>query len=204
MNSGFEGNTRAVDSDSVIVFDGWNPFFCDQPYTAERCPAFRQGSGNPEGLLMGSPEFKSIDIATRIHSGSTAQHWYCFWKSCQGGVYQTIATTPGATCVAGAFVQSWSSNGTSFTSDLQTFDQRSNSTWFIRVDQNGGSDAFADGVLISRGFGYFDDIYDQYVEISYIFTATSTQTTVFFENMRLWPVSHNDNFIDDAYVRCTQ
>jgi LysM repeat protein len=203
-NPGFEGRTRPVTFGEVNVFEGWEPYYCDQPYTVEKCPAERQGTGNPEGLLMGRPEYKPTDVSNRVHSGATAQQWFCFWRTCRAGVFQTVTTTPGATCVAGGFVQSWSANGTGFTSDLQTKDQRSNSTWFIRVDTGGGTDAFANGLQISRGFGYSDGIYDQFAEISYQFVATGATTTVFFENLRLWPIANNDNYIDDVYIRCTE
>jgi LysM repeat protein len=202
-NPGFEGSVRPVIFGEVNVYEDWEPFYCDEPYTATKCPALRQGSGNPPGLQMGRPEYKPTDIGNRVHSGLTAQQWFCFWRTCDAGVFQTITTTPGATCEAGAYVQSWSANGTGFTSDLQTADQRANSTWFIRIDTSGGTNAFANNVLISRGFGYSDGIYDKYVRISYTFTATSNQTTVFFENLRIWPISNNDNYIDDAYLRCT-
>jgi hypothetical protein len=120
-------------------------------------------------------------------------------------VYQTVETTPGATCEAGAYVQSWSSNDqTTFTSQLVSLDDRANSTWTIRVDVNGGLDAFADGVASSRGFGSDDGVYDNYAPISYTFTATTTQATVFFEDLRLWPFMINSNYLDDTYVRCTQ
>jgi len=203
-NSSFTGQVRPVIFGEVNVFESWEPFYCDQPYTQQKCPAPRQGSGNPPGLMMGRPEYKPTDVANRVHSGKTAQQWFCFWRTCDAGIFQTVTTTPGAVCVAGAFVQSWSANGTGFTSDLQTADQRANSTWFIRVDPTGGTSAFANSILISRGFGYGDGIYDKYVEISYQFAATSNKATVFFENLRLWPISNNDNYIDDVYVRCTK
>ncbi len=203
-NPGFEGSVRPVIFGEVNVYENWEPFYCDEPYTTSKCPALRQGSGNPPGLQMGRPEYKPTDIGNRVRSGLTAQQWFCFWRTCDAGVFQTVSTTPGAVCEAGAYVQSWSANGTGFTSDLQTADQRANSTWFVRVDSTGGTNAFANSVLTSRGFGYGDGIYDKYVRISYTFTATSTQATVFFENLRIWPIANNDNYIDDAYVRCTK
>jgi hypothetical protein len=203
-NPDFEGAARSVTFSEVNVLPSWEPFYCDQPYTAEKCPALRQGTGNPEGLVMGRPDYKPTDLPHRVHGGDTAQQWFCFFRACRAGVFQTVATTPGATCETGAYVQSWSANGTGYTSDLLTQDQRANSTWFVRVDLGGNTNAFADGVQISRGFGYGDGIYDQYVLISYTFTATGSRTTVFFENLRLWPIANNDNYIDDAYIRCTQ
>lgn len=201
-NPGFEGNVRSVAFPDVNVFANWEPFYCDEPYTAAKCPAPRQGTGNPEGLMMGRPEYQSTTLNKRVHGGSTAQQWFCFWRSCDAGVYQTVNTTAGAVCEVGAYIQSWSANGTGYLSDLQTADQRANSTWFIRVDPTGGTNAFASHVLVSRGFGYADGIYDKYMLIKYVFTTAGPKTTVFFENIRLWPISNNDNFLDDGYVRC--
>ncbi len=203
-NPSFEGQTRPVIFGEVNLFQSWEPFYCDEPYTPQKCPALRQGTGNPEGLLMGRPEYKATDLDNRVHSGNTAQQWFCFFRTCRAGVFQTVTTTPGAVCETGAYVQSWSANATGYVSDLLTQDQRANSTWFIRVDTTGGTNAFAEGVLVSRGFGYGDGIYDQYVLITYTFTATSSRATIFFENLRLWPIANNDNYIDDAYVRCAE
>ena len=58
-------------------------------------------------------------------------------------------------------------------------------------------------MLVSRSFGFSDRHYDKYALIKYTFMATGTKTTVFFENLRIWPVANNESFIDDAYVRCT-
>ena len=205
-NPGFEGASRTVGLSTVNVLEGWEPFYCDQPYTVERCPALRQGTGNPAGLMMGRPAFEATQIEGRVHGGQSAQRWSCNWLTCRGGVFQTVATTPGATCVAGAYVQSWSNNATDPFSDLLTRDLRDNSLWIIRVDLAGGTAAFVESssMLISRGFGYEDNIYDQYTEISYVFVATGPLTTVFFENLRLWPLANNSSYLDDAYVRCAQ
>ena len=77
---------RGVIFGEVNVYEGWEPFYCDQPYTPTRCPAERIGSGNPPGLLMGRPEYKPTDIANRVHSGATAQQWFCFFRTCRAGV----------------------------------------------------------------------------------------------------------------------
>lgn len=203
-NPGFEGATRAVGgNEDVSVSEQWQPFYCDQPYTAEKCRALRLGDGNPVNLMMVRPSYRAARETARVHSGAAAQQWTCAWSACRGGVYQTVQTRPGAACEAGAFVQSWSAHDIlRFTSDLATRKDRENATWFIIVDPSGGVNAYADWVLISRGFGYDDNIYDQYTSISYTFTAAGEQVTVFFENLRLWPLINNTNYLDDAYVRC--
>jgi hypothetical protein len=202
-NPGFEGETREIGFDEINVVNGWDGYYCDTPVTPEKCPAPRAGAGNPEGLTMGRPEFKATDVTARVHGGAQAQQWFCFWRTCQAGVSQTITTTPGAVCEIGAYVQSISSNRDSFSSELTTFGQRINSTWTMKVDLSGGNYAFTAGLPVSAGFGYEQGIYDQYVLITHRFRATGNTTTIFFENLRIWPFRHNDNFIDDAYIRCT-
>ena len=190
-----------------MVAEDWEPYYCAEPYTDEACDALRQGSGNPAGLLMARPVYSMATRDNRVNSERRAQRWVCQYTTCRAGVYQTITTTPGATCEVGAYVQSFSTHNTGqSTSELATAEDRDNSTWFIRVDLSGGTDAFASGGAseISRGYGYLDNIYDQYQLVSYTFEATSTQTTVFFENLRLWPMARNHSYIDDAYVRCSE
>jgi hypothetical protein len=215
-NPGFEGNTRPVIFGEVNVFTDWEPFYCDQPYTKDKCPALRRDTQKPPrsgyndpDLLMGRPEYKPTDVSNRIHGGKLAQQWFCFFRVCQAGVFQTVQTQAGQSCQVSAFVQSWSAadaigtDGNAFTSDSATKDDRDNSVWRIRVDPNGGANAFkSSGMLVSRDFTYDDGHYDKYVKITFAFTATSSETTIFFENVRLWPVAHNDNYIDDATINC--
>lgn len=213
-NPSFEGNVRPVLFGEVNVHEEWEPFYCDQPYTPHKCPAPLpcapgQTKGcNPPDLLMGRPEYKSSNVDNRVHSGATAQQWFCMYRTCQAGVYQTFPTTPGRVCEVGAYVQTWSapteygSDGNLYTSDVATADGRANSKWFIKVDPSGGTYAFADHVLSSRAFTYDDGHFDKYVKIRFTFTATGNQATVFFENYRLWPFTHNDSYIDDVYAYC--
>lgn len=203
-NPGFEGQLVARGSSRFRVFAGWEPFYCHTPYTEENCLALRQGTGNPTGMVMGVPKFNRSTISSRVRSGRTSQKWHCRNNACRAGVFQIIDTEPGALCEVGAYVQSWSATGTSQASSLATLDNRSNSVWFIKVDLDGGDDAFAagDNMLVSRGFGYDDDVYDGFARISYRFTATGDRTTVFFEDLRVWPYTRNDSYLDDAYVRC--
>ena len=154
--------------------------------------------------MMARPAFNVTSSSANVHGGQAAQKWSCSDAACRGGVYQTVATTPGATCEVGAYVQSLSTNGTGTTSDLTTADDRDNSTWFVRVNLTGGTGAFANGLQISRGFGYNDKTYDRFGLIKYTFQATGNRTTVYFENLRLWPLAKNVSTIDDAYLRCTQ
>jgi hypothetical protein len=157
---------------------------------------------------MGRPEFKIANVSGRYRDGKSAQQWFCFFRTCQAGVYQRIDTKPGEVCEVSAYVQSWSSNGAAgtdgklYTSDTATQDDQDNSVWRIKVDTDGGTYAFGSGTLTSRDFTYRDGHYDKFVQIRYTFTATGDHATIFFENFRLWPFAHNDSYIDDASVQC--
>lgn len=198
-NPGFEGATREVDFSSVKVVEGWMPFYCDQPYTSEKCPAPRQGSGNPLGLVMGRPEYSQAAEPARLRGGSGAQQWFCFWRACQGGLYQVVETRPGALCEVGAYVQSVSAEGESEVSTVLD-----NSIWRIRVDLTGATQAFSESATLisSADFGSSAGHYDRYALITFTFTATSEQTAIFFENQRIWPIATNASYIDEAYLRC--
>lgn len=201
----FDGGFRSVIFDNVRVVDDWEPYYCAEPYTDAPCDALRQGNGNPIGLLMGRPAFKQATSSSNVRSGG-AQQWSCNYMTCRAGVYQVIETTPGATCEVQVYVRSWSAYDANRDSDLSTTADRENATWFIRVDLSGGTEAFvsSSSMEISRGFGYLDDVYDTFTPISYTFQPIGVQTTIFIENLRLWPMTRNVNYIDDATVRCTE
>jgi len=214
-NPGFEGQTRPVIFGEVNVFTDWEPFYCDVPYSLEPCPAKRRDTSSPArpsynepDLLMGRPEYKIANVEGRYHGGISAQQWFCFFRVCQAGVYQQIDTKVGERCEVSAYVQTWSANdsrgtnGTLYTSDKATQDDQDNSVWRIRVDPNGGTYAFSPDVLVSRDFTYADGHYDKFIQIRATFTATSNHATIFFENLRIWPFTHNDSYIDDAAVQC--
>lgn len=207
-NPSFSGATRGVIFGEINVFEDWEPFYCDQPYTSSRCPIPRPCPPgqtqrcNPPELFMGRPEFKPTNLAARVRSG-TAQQWFCFFRTCRAGVFQTFDTQAGQKCEVAAYVQSWSNFDSDPESDgLDTEDGRDNSQWFIKVDPTGGTNAFGSNVIVSRAFTHDDGHYDKYVKIRMTFTAQGNRATVFFENLRIWPIENNDNYIDDAYAHC--
>jgi hypothetical protein len=199
LNPGLEGRARAVVFNEIQVILGWEPFYCDQPYTPERCPAPRQGTGNPIGLLMRRPEFKPIAIIPGPYEGVNAQQWFCYYGACTAGIYQTISTQPGETCTVGAWVREWYNTDDDPESDVATADDRAGSSWRIVVDPKGGNFAFAESNLYSPGW---DIPEDRWYEIKYQFIAQGHAATVFFWNERIWPIANNDNYIDAAYAYC--
>lgn len=229
VNPSFEGGATiyawagGLQLPEVAVVNGWSPLFCDFPYRSTACPALFQGDKNPEGLLMGRPEMRNTDISSRVHSGAGAQYWFCFWRACDAGVYQTVNTAVGETCTVSAYVMSWSrfywdnklSNADNFLSQFLNDDSYSNSLWRIGVNLNGGTSAYGSSVLNSPWYSLPRSItsingepiavldhYDKFALLTYTFTAQSERTTIFIRNLRLFPANFNDNSIDDASIVC--
>jgi hypothetical protein len=204
-NGGFEPpfvNRQHADGNYHIIADFWTGYYCDG------CAALRQGTGagtNPQGLTMGRPEYKPASAGGQAgkewKSGVSGQQWFCFFRSCRAGVLQTVTVPPGADCEVRAWVRSWSNYDNDPLSELDTQDDRDNSQWVIRVDPTGGTIWNAAHVLVSQNFG---GSYDTWSEIRYSFAVAkdSTRVTVFFENLRLWPIANNDSYADGASLRC--
>lgn len=215
-NGDFEGATRPVIFGEVNVFTDWNPFYCDQPYTSLKCAIPIDWNPSPEtNGVMGRPEYKLTDITQpssdfptapiRVFSGKTAQQWFCYFRVCDAGVFQTVETVPGKSYLIVFHGMTWSSasahgsDGRPFTSDTLTADQRSNSIWYVKVDLHGGDNAYTEN-LIGVSYDYSFGHYDKYAEMRYVFTATDTQTTVFFGNLRHYAIEHNDSYIDAVRI----
>jgi hypothetical protein len=198
----------------------WGAHYRDQPYTHEQKEALRictegQEVGcNDPGTLNGRPEYKQTEITTseggttiplypnRVHDGLRAAQFFCFMRPCQGGLYFVADTTPGERCEAGAYVQSWSTSTGSELSQLLTQDDRDASMWRILVNKSGKTYSLLEENLSSRWYNFEDGHYDKFVKISFIFTANSRQSTIFFENLRIWGLANQDSYIDSAYLRC--
>lgn len=218
-NAGFEKTnaTGGPATDCVIggcVPVNWKPFWCGIPYTQAYCPAQRRDTQSPArpgfndpSLLLGQWEWKPTDVPNRVHSGRFASQFFEFQRAGDGGDLQTIFTQPVQTCVFEAYVQTWSSNSDvgstgPFTSDTRTQDDRDNSVYYLGVAPGRDTHAYASTVTWSRAFTYADGHYDQYIRIAMEFMPTSSETTIYIRNTRIWPSVHNDSYVDDVYVGC--
>jgi hypothetical protein len=218
-NAGFEKTKANGEPATDCVLGGcvpvnWKPFWCGIPYTQTYCPAQRRDTQSPArpgfndpGLLMGQHEWKPTDVANRVHSGRFASQFFEFKRAGDGGDLQTIFTQPGQYCIFEAYVQTWSSSSDvgstgPFTSDTRTQDDRDNSVYYLGVAPGRDTHAFASSVTWSRAFTYADGHYDQYIRIAMEFMPTSDETTIYIRNTRIWPIDHNDSYVDDVYVGC--
>lgn len=215
QNPGFEG--AYVLRNGGPVAEQWLNFYCDPPYTPNKCLAPRQE--NQPGLEMGLAEWKPSKVTSRVHSGDYAQQWFGAARVVDGGILQTVDTPAGSDCIFGAWVQTWSANGEQgrvywngytgrwevsadyYSSDVATEDDRANSVFMLGYAAGENVYAYGPGVNWVS-FGYDSGHYDHYVYVSTPFEATSARTTIYIRNTRLWPIGHNDSYVDDVVVRC--
>lgn len=229
INPGFEGQYAMVRYWSELegmyiehfMAPGWDAFYCNIPYTPENCPALRRcdpavdfpcSAGiaptgyNPPDLMMGRPEYRPINMV-QPYSGENAQQFFLFDRCGEMGVYQTFPTTPGETYVVGAMIREWWNKDGDAQSDVETEDDAAGSVWRIFVDTSGGTFAFADEVIASPPLDIPEDAWVDYgiyegerYQYTLEFVANSYNATVFFHNLRLWPIGNNDSYIDDAFA----
>jgi hypothetical protein len=184
---------------------GYEPFYCDEPYMPEKCDAYFQGTKNPIDLKMRRPEWKiakKTEYPNRVYSGDFASQWFTFSGVHQGGLYTVVDTEPGWLCEAGGMFQSMNNIEGDIDSEARTEDERANVSYRIQVNKSGKTFFKSEDNLSSRWYGYDDFPYDTWGLVSYQFTTNSTQTTVFFESLVLFPVTNSDVYLDSVYMRC--
>lgn len=218
-NPGFEKTNAAGQPATNCVLGGcvpvdWTNFTCDPPFTPYVCYGQRRDTQSPArpgyndpNLRLGLPEWKPADVPNRVHSGKLASQFFGFYRAYDGMDRQTITTVPGQYCVLEAWVQTWSSNSASgtngpFTSDIYTQDDKDNSVFYLGVSAGRNAFPFSNNTTWSRPFTYVDGHYDRYIRVAMEFTPATTETTIFIRNTRIWPITHNDSYVDDVYVGC--
>jgi hypothetical protein len=187
---------------------GYETHYCDVHYMPEPCDALMQGNGNPIDLKMRRPEYTiahAVNYPNRVHSGETAAQWFCYAGACRAGLYRVVETEPGWSCEVGAYFQMWNNYKGGIESEDSTPDDRANITVRIMVNLSGKTLSFLPENASSRWYGY-DDFggYDKWGKVTYRFVTNDFETTVFFESLVLYPVTNNDVYLDDIYMRCVE
>jgi len=220
-NPGFEGAVITHIFNEVNVYEGWQPYYCDEPHTPEPCPATWLGDKNPPDLLMGRPEYKPV---------AYGQSWFCFMRPCDAGIYQTIDTLPGHYYTVAFTAQLWSEDGSNpdgqpshgygywgelpdgsggvygpyGSSDIAGTDDLINGSLYIALDFKGATFGFADHLVYSPEYGYWEGCYrlqgDEWCQVEMALIANSYITTIFLGARFVFPFAHNDVIIRGAAV----
>ncbi len=185
-NPGFEGDYVSYDGIAPrMVAQGWTPWHV--PRTADM-PSYQNIQPKYEAT---APD------ATRIRSGSNAQHYYSFFEAHDGGVYQRVTgITAGTELRFSVYVYVWSSTF----NDVDLSEDPGNVFVQVGIDPTGGTDGESDNIVWSTPV----EQYDTYREYSVIATASNTAVTVFVRSQVAgFPVQHSDIYLDDAVLAQT-
>lgn len=169
---------------SVMVAPGWTPWWT---------PAV---SGDPAWKLA-TPEFKEAKspFDNRVHSGASAQQWFTADKTHSGGIFQRVAVPVGALLRLSVWAQVWSTKGNDPTSGSQE-NGRENGHLEVRLglDLSGGTNPWAESVIWSD----WAACYDFWRKLEMEWVAHAVYVTVFIQSECMYPVSHNDVYVDDV------
>lgn len=228
----FEGEATKRTFNEVQVIAGWEPFFCAVGYRdikAGQCkneeghemrrPEFRP-SFLPERVRQGvqaqqwfcqfgacqAGVYQTVQVEPGRRCAVSA--FVMTWSRGQPPE-EDLARAVGGRQYWSEARQRWEYSSTPWTSDIAItgpggvpVGDRLNSEWVIKVDPAGGSDAFAEGLIVSQAYTYADGHYDQFGKIYLEFISTGAQATIFFENLRHYRLVNNDSYIDSAFVGC--
>ncbi|HIP70686.1 MAG TPA: hypothetical protein EYH05_04750 [Anaerolineae bacterium] len=166
----------------------WHPFWRDNP--------------RDENWMNIMPEYKpSLPYETppRVRSGEKSQHYFSFWSTHEGGMYQQVTAVPGGQYCFSLWGQAWSSRTTlpgyvSDPNDHGFLNQR------VGIDPTGGTDWQSPNVVWSE----MRMQYDEFGEFVISATAQADSITVFAWSQANIPVKHNDVYWDDATLTLQQ
>lgn len=226
-NPGFEGQTRTVIFPEVTVFEWWDPYYCDRPYTDQKCPVPLEW--NPYERNMGRPEYTTANRApqnctsspylNRVHSGCNGQQWFGAFRVTNGGVQQTVSGLTPGTYELSAWAAMWISDGGAaclarspatnqclargalYKSDVATADDRSAAHVRLGYDPTCSADAFASSVIWSPDYGYAEGFYDEFQQMTMTIQVDMNCVSVFIGGTNRYAVGNNNFYIDDASLR---
>ncbi|MFO7680195.1 MAG: hypothetical protein R6X34_09100 [Chloroflexota bacterium] len=160
---------------------GWHPFWRSAP--------------RPQPWINIMPEFTpsyTWDLPSRVRSGEHGQHYFSFYSSHEGGVYQQVTAVPGGQYCFSAWGHAWSAN-----TSLPDYTSSPDHGYLfqkIGIDPTGGTDWQSPAIVWGEARMQYDEFGLFRVEAE----ALGDTITVFLHSRPDWPVKHNDVYWDDA------
>lgn len=186
--SNFPPNTPV---DEVQVPSGWWGWW-RIPDSAPEFPSTCNEKSPPGCMAFHRPEWReAAPYANRIRTGNNAQKYFTFWSNHEAGMYQRVTgLRAGQRIQFSAYLQAWSTNkGENIQSEgQQTMNLK------VGIDPFGGADAFSSNIVWSKA----GDSYDQWGQFAVEAVAAGNVVTVFTYSRPIYPLQHNDVYVDDA------
>ena len=179
-NPGFEGSfTNQGGTPARQVAGSWTAWH--EP-TVEGAPNYQNAQ----------PEYEEeATNPNRVRSGNNSQHYFSFFATHTGGVYQTVPTVlNGSEYIFSIYIYVWSSTF----DDLNLSQDDGDVLTQIGIDPTGGTDPFSDNILWSIA----KEEYDTFGLHTISAMAESTSVTVFVRSRVSFPVKNSSIYLDDA------
>ncbi len=156
------------------------PSRCDLPSSERICKIWHR------------PEWReAAPYANRIRTGTNAQKYFTFWSVHEAGMYQRVTgIKPGAKLQFSAYMSAWSTA----TAESLTSEGQQTMTLKVGIDPYGGTDPFSPNIVWSAP----GDSYDTFAQFTVQATAAANAVTVFTYSQPVYPLQHNDVYVDDA------
>ncbi len=172
----------------VKLADDWHPYWLDTPRT--------------EVWMNIQPEYVPSlphEQPPRVRSGDKSQHYFSFWSTHEGGLYQQVGALENGRYCFSSWGHAWSSRETqpgwlSDPNDHGELYQR------VGIDPTGGTDWQSPNVV----WGEMRMQYDEFGLFSVEAIAEADTITVFLWSRPNIPVKHNDVYWDDATLTLEQ
>ena len=138
------------------------------------------------------PEYvETAPNTLRIRNGNNAQHYFSYFATHQGGVFQRVTgITPGTEMRFDLYAYVWSSTF----SDVDDSDRPGGVIVQVGIDPTGGTDGTSANIIWSLPA----EQYDAYRNYAISATASSNAVTVFVRSQVSVAVENNHIYLDDA------
>jgi len=176
------GGANQTDCGRAQMAPGWHPWWRDAPRT--------------EVWMNIMPEYKPSlpqETPPRVRSGEKSQHYFSFWSTHEGGLYQQVATVGNGRYCLSVWGHAWSSR-TTLPGYLSDPNDHGELYQKVGIDPTGGTDWQSSNVI----WGEARMQYDQFGLFTVEAVAQANTITVFLHSRPNIPVKHNDVYWDDA------
>jgi LysM repeat protein len=178
--------------DEVQVAEGWLAWWVNAGTYPNR-PGSCDGQPQP-CIAFHRPEWREANCgapcANRIRSGGNAQKYFTFFSVHDAGLYQSVSgVSPGARLRFSVYMHAWSAHSNYvLSSGQQSMGMQ------VGLDPAGGMDPFSHNVVWSA----VRDVYDVWGLYTVEAVARNSTVTVFTRSAPVYPLQHNDVYLDDA------
>jgi LysM repeat protein len=178
--------------DEVQVPQGWLGWWRQPDSTPDYPSRCDVKEAKPGCMSWHRPEWReAAPYANRIRTGNNAQKYFTFFSVHEAGMYQRVSgVKAGQRLQFSVYMMAWS------TQEAETLVSSGQQTMNLKVgiDPFGGTNPFSPNIVWSKA----GDSYDVFSQFTVEAVAAGNAVTVFTYSRPVYPLQHNDVYVDDA------